>query len=325
MKPTALAVAACCVLGCITLFAQQGAAPAPEQEWIAPNIPGVVAGGTRVQMVAEFKGAINGPIALPDGSGILITEVAGNRITKIDNNGKVSTFLDDTNGALCLGFDPKGRLIANLTTPPGQTKIAVLFPQGQTSVLSANFDGKGFGRPNDLVVDKKGGVYFTDPGASDAQIKAGYLRVEPAVYYVTPTGRTLKIADGIPEPNGIQLSPDERVLYIGDQAGDYVVAFDVQSDGAVRNRRNFAKVEFGAAAAADGLAIDNAGRLYLSARLKNAVQIFSPQGQLLGTIPSLGPGSIAFGGPNKQTLYLTGGGGVRKIQMLARGLTDRAK
>ena len=323
MKSRVAAILAVCLVGWVTVLGEQ--AVTPPTEWVASNIPGVVAGGTKVQMVAEFKGAINGPIALPDGTGVLIAEVADSRITKIANDDTPSVFLQDTNGALCLGFDSNGRLISNLTMPPGQTRIAVIYPRGQEKVLSANFEGKGFGRPNDLVVDRTGGVYFTDPGPSEAQIKSGYLQVQPAVYYVEPGGRTIKIADGIEAPNGIQLSPDEKILYVGDQDGEYVIAFDVRPDGTVHNRRNFARIEHGTQSGADGLAMDSEGRLYLSARLKDGVQVFSPTGQLLGTIPSRGPGHIAFGGPDKRTLYLTGGGGVRKIQMLARGVQGRAK
>lgn len=304
-----------------TALGQGGSAPVAAM----PHIPGVVAAGTKVEMVAEFKGALNGPIALPDGSGVLITEVAGNRITKIDQQDRTSVFLDQTSGALCLAFDAKGRLIANLTQPPGQTTIAVLYPKGQEAVLAATFEGRGFGRPNDLVIDQKGGLYFTDPGPNEDQIKAGYLRVQPAVYYLSPAGNVLKIADGIAEPNGIQLSPNGRTLYVGDQGGEYVLAFDVQADGSVRNRRNFAPIQYGKESGADGMAVDNEGRVYLSARLKDGVQVFSPQGRHLGTIPSPGPGNIAFGGPGKRTLYLTGAGGVRKIQMLAQGIQGRAK
>jgi gluconolactonase len=267
--------------------------------------------------------AINGPVALPDGSGMLVTEILRNRVWKFDHNDNASILLDNSNGTLCLAFDSKGRLIGNQTMPPERNKIAVIFPKGQETVLADDFEDKPFGRPNDLVVDKKGGVYFTDPGPNAGQIRLGHPATQPAVYYVPAGGRTIKVADGIERPNGIQLSPDESILYLSDSLGDSVLAFDVQADGTLRNRRDFARLEHGRESDADGLGMDNDGRLYVSVR--GGVQIFSPQGQHLGTIPSGGPGNVAFGGRDKKTLYITSGTSLTKVQMLAQGFAGRAK
>ena len=110
------------------------------------------------------------------------------------------------------------------------------------------------------------------------------------------------------------------------------MAFDVQPDGTVQNRREFGKLE---GAGADGLAIDSAGRLYSASPL--GVQVFSPQGQRLGVIPTPRPAtSVAFAGPDKKTLYITGRGAegpgnqqnarsIYKVAMLAQGFKDRVK
>ena len=312
--------------------AQAGQPPATKTVAAAPDIPGVIKGGTKWEMAAAIEGAPNGPIALPDGSGVLVCQfiptyvgVVTSRVLKVDQNDEVSVFVDDAGGALGLAFDSKGRLIANQILPIKRPKIAIIYPTGQETMLTDNFEGKTFNMTNDMVADKKGGVYFTDPIPIGNQLEAGYVGDPPAVYYVTPGGKTLKIADGIGRPNGVQLSPDEKTLYVVDSFAEYLLAFDVQSDGTVRNRRNFAKIEGGPDGQPDGLASDSEGRLYLAARLQPAIQVFSPQGQHLGTIPAHTPGNLAFGGPDKRTLYSSGGGGLYKIQMLAQGPKGRAK
>lgn len=310
----------------------QGAAPAPvppATDTVAPAIPGVVAGGTKVMVIKEGFQGTEGPIALPDGS-VVFTETNASRLTKIDANNNVSTFLENTNGSNGLAFDSKGRLISVQTTP-GRTRIGVIYPKGSEALLAEGFEG----RPNDLVVAKNGGVYFTVPGPVAAQPGAPPPATPPPpfvpyVYYVPPGGKAAIAAEGIDNPNGITLSRDERTLYVNNTRGEYLLTYDVQADGRLTNRRNFGKyegvtkTETGVASGADGLAIDNDGRLY--AATSAGVQVFSPQGQHLGTIPlSRSPQNLAFAGPDKKTLYVVGRGAAFKIQMLAQGFLGRAK
>jgi gluconolactonase len=317
------------VLASSPAFAQArgGTPPPPATDTVTPAIPGVVEAGTKVQVIKEGFQGTEGPIGLPDGS-LIFTETNANKITKIDKDNNVSTFLENTNGSNGLAFDAKGRLISVQTTP-GQTKIGVIYPKGAEAVLTDNYEGKPFGRPNDLTVDKKGGVYFTEPGPN-AQPGAPPPPLTPAVYYVPPGGKAMRIAEGIERPNGILLSRDEKTLYVNNTSGEYLLAFDVQPDGSVKNRRNFAKYDgvtpaaTGVNSGADGLAIDSQGRLY--AATSTGVQVYSPQGQHLGTIPvSRAPQNIAFAGSDKKTLYIVGRGAAYKVQLLAQGFKDRAK
>jgi gluconolactonase len=229
-------------------------------------------------------------------------------------------------------MDSKGRIIAveRTCTDPGRgnapcaepTKVAIVYPEKERKVLADSFQGKPLGRLNDLVVDKKGTVYFTVGGA----------------YYVKAGGQVTSLGDNI-RSNGIMLSPDEKTLYVTN--GGVILAFDIQPDGAVNNRRDFGKLESGNG---DGMAIDAAGRLYVTAG--PGVQVFSAEGKHLGTIPTpRNVISVAFSGPDKKTLYVVGSGalgpdgkefttpeGVRnnaktiyKISTLAQGYKDRAK
>jgi gluconolactonase len=137
-------------------------------------------------------------------------------------------------------------------------------------------------------------------------------------------------------PNGVQLSRDETKLYVNDSNGDHVIAWDIRSNGLVENRREFATLKGrssrdnglgGIKTFADGMAVDNDDRLYVATG--GGVEVLSPQGQHLGIIPVRCPPAdcqnLAFSGPTKQTLYIGGAGSLYKVEMIARGLTTRAK
>jgi gluconolactonase len=310
----------------------RGAQQPPPTETEAPGIAGVVAGGAKVQVIKFGFQGTEGPIGMPDGS-LIFTETQANRITRIAPDGSTSTFLENTNGSNGLAFDAKGRLLSVQTTP-GQTRIGVIYPKGSETTLSDNFDGKSFGRPNDLVVSTKGGVYFTEPGPNAPPAGTpppATPPLAPAVYYIPPGGKAMKVAEGIERPNGIMLSRDEKTLYVNNSNGEYLLAFDVNADGSLANRRNFVKYQGGSknergvfASGADGIAIDNEGRLYLATAA--GVEVVSEKGAHLGTIPvSRAPQNLAFAGKDKRTLYIVGRGAAFKIDLLTPGFKGRAK
>lgn len=303
----------------------QAPAAAPPKETIAPNIPGVVAAGTKVQVLKDGLDGTEGPITMPDGS-LLFTETTGNRVTRIDKDDKFSTFQENTNGSNALAFDKKGRLYSVQTV---KMQVGIIYPKGSEKVLTDNYQGTPYARPNDLTIDKKGGIYFSDAGLNPDQ-NPPPPPMPLAVYYITPAGKVIRVAEGIVRPNGVLLSRDEKVLYVNDTNGEYLLAFDVQSDGTLKNRRNFAKYDGVTrtpqriTSGADGLAIDSQGRVYVCTQV--GIQVFSPKGQALGTIPlSRQPQNMAFAGPNKKTLYIVGRGAAFKIQMQAQGFLGRAK
>lgn len=297
-----------CTLGLGLTSIRTHAFPAP-QDATASEIPGVVANGTKVQLLDKWDPAHGGegPVATPDGS-LLFAQQDLNKILKIDANDRISTYLETANRTTGLAYDLKGRLISAGGVPP---QILVLAPV--RSVLASTFAEQPLLHPNDLVIDPRGGFYFTDRPADNAAPPPGR---KPAVLYLTPGGEIRMATEYVTRPNGIQLSPDAKVLYVADSGG-VVVAFDVLPDGGVRNPRNFANTR------ADGLAMDAAGRLYAAA---NGVDIFDPQGKALGTIPfPTKPANLAFAGRDRKTLYVVGRGAVYKVQMIAEGVRGRAK
>jgi len=325
----AVGIVCVCLAGAPPVSGQargQAPPPPPATETVAPDIPGVVKGGTKVIVIKDDFQGTEGPIALPDGT-VAFTEGGANRITRIDKDGKVSVYLDNTNGSNALAFDSTGRLIT-VQRGPAHVQIGVVAPKGREATLADNFEGN----PNDLVVTKNGGVYFTVPGPIVARGNAPpSTPFVPAVYYIAPgSGKAVKAVDGITNPNGIQLSPDEKTLYVNDTRGEYLIAADVHADGTLGPRRNFAKYEgvettaTGPVSGADGLAVDSNGRVY--AATATGVQVFNPKGEHLGTIPlSRPPQNLAFAGPDKKTLYVVGRNAAWKVQMLAQGYKGRAK
>ena len=306
------------------------AQPAPAREATVSEIPGVVAAGAKWMLAWQGADNADGITGTTDG-GLLFAQEQPSRVSRLDPDGKLSVFLENTHGTGALAIDSTGRILGverTCTDPGGKpdqcteaTAVAMLAPERK--ILADNFHGKSLGRLNDLMIDKKGGVYFNGAGT----------------FYVNPQGQVSSIGENI-RTNGILLSRDEKTLYVTN--GAQIVAFDIQPDGTVKNQRIFAMLEAGGPG--DGMAIDSQGRLYVSSR--PGIQVLSPEGKYLGLIPTPREAiSVAFSGPGKRTLYVVGSGaqgpdgnelrtpeGVRnnaksiyKISMLAQGFAGRAK
>jgi gluconolactonase len=200
-------------------------------------------------------------------------------------------------------------------------------------VILDKINGKPIDGPNDLVMDAKGGLYITDPQFTPEEKKS---QPGKQVYYVAPDG-TAKIVIGPGEyamPNGVELSPDGKTLYVNNTwlkpGENFVWAYDVADDGSLSNKRQFAKLDLTAAvmgaskpedrvdSGADGTAVDTEGRYYVATR--TGVQIFMPDGTYAGTIfvPQY-PVSITFGGVNNDVLYMVGESSVWSIQTKVHG------
>ena len=296
----------------------------------APDIPGVIKAGTLPEIVVRGLRAADDPLWLPN-VGLVFTESPNNRVVKLGDDNQVTTFVGELRGPLGMTVDREGRLIS-LQTQAGVAGPRVIWPAGKEKVLADNFDGRPFGRPNDIVSDRKGGVYFSDLGPRPTPPGA----LAPAVYYVPPGGAPIRVADDILRPNGVMLSRDEKTLYVNDTGGIHSYAFDVQPDGRLANRRVFATYvgrDRSIAATdppvsnADGLAIDEEGRVY--ALTEAGIEVVSGAGHHLGIIPvwciTRRCQNLTFGGPEKRTLYVAGGGTLVRIPMQARGFGERVK
>ena len=309
----------------------------------AADIPGVIRDGTAIERILTGFDGLDDPIGLSDGS-LVFSEPGARRIHRMNTaTNEVAVLVAESNESHGITEDARGRLISAQAWD-GSTRIGIIYPPGAAEVLADRFEGRSFSRPNDVIVARSGGVYFTDPGLTSQQAEALTKRLgkplaprlPPAVYYIPPGRPPIRIEDRMIRPNGIQLSRDEKTLFVSDSNGADVIAWDIQPDGGVRNRRPFGTLTGrstrdnglgGVKTFADGMTIDNDGRLYVATG--GGVEVLSAQGRHLGTIPVRCPPAdcqnLAFGGPNRATLYVAGAGSLYKVGMVARGFAGRAK
>ncbi len=282
------------------------------------EIPGVIAAGQKWKSLWQQMGDNgDGIVGSPDG-GLLIAQNDSSDVLKLDHDGKTSVAYTDTNAGGSLSMNSRGELF--IVDRGFHASISELAPHRKT--LADQYQGDPLDCSgvvlNDLAADSRGGVYFTMGG----------------VFYASPSGQITRY-DGknLRGPNGIILSANEKKLYVSN--GITLVAFDIQSDGSLRNQRDFAKLEAGGFG--DGSAIDAQGRIYVTTA--PGVQVIGPEGKYLGLIPTPRPAiSVAFSGPDKKTLYVLTQGAkdaqgrevedaaqVYSIPMIAQGFKGRAK
>jgi len=289
--------------------------------------------GSEVEVAAAVA-FTEGPTVDREGN-VYFTELVSERIMKVTPAGVMSVFRERSNYANGLLIDPEGRLVAAEGGESRRTGVPVRGkPQvtrtdlrsGKSEVLADGYEGKPFTSPNDVTIDGRGRLYFTDlPGG--------------AVYRIDAPGRLARIlaAPEIERPNGIQVSPDDKTLYLveANQAAGgtrAIRAYDLQADGTVRNMR--IHYNFYPGRSADGMSIDTEGNLYAAAGLhrprgtsetldtKCGVHVISPAGSLLRFIP-IPEDTItntAFGGPDMKTLYVTAGKTLYKVRTDIAGL-----
>jgi gluconolactonase len=276
----------------------------------SPGIPGVLAPGVVPELVQGGLAALEGPVGAVDGT-IYFTDRMPDRIYHLGVDGKITVYQENTGAANGLAFTREGDMVR---AEGGAKRIGKVTRDGKVSVLTDSYNGKPLVSPNDLIVDAKGGIYFTDPGPRP--IVPG----RPANVYYLPAGakEPILIDDQNPRPNGLTLTLDGRTLLVDNTVGPVVFAYDVQSDGTVKNRRPFLQLQDIPAdkeSGADGMAIDREGRIYVTSVV--GIQVFDPSGKYLGRLR--GARNLAFGGPDKRTLYLTAPDGLFRVKMLSQG------
>jgi gluconolactonase len=291
--------------------------PEPAAPAATSAIPGVIAAGQAWKVVWHWQGNnADGPIAANDGKLLFANNDASNVMEMDPANGLARIVYEDVNTGGAVSRSKNGALfVLSRGLPAGVIQL-----EPQRKVFANTFRGEPLdcvgGTPNDISADARGGVYISVSGVG--------------VFYANPQGVISQYGNAVTGANGIILSPDERTLYVTN--GPVVVAFDVQADGALTNQRDFGKLQGGTGG--DGSAVDSEGRLYVATG--RSIDVFSPKGEFLGTIPApQGTHGTAFGGRDKKTLFgivFYGGWGtpsarnrVIAIPTIAQGYTGRAK
>jgi gluconolactonase len=279
----------------------------------SPGIPGVLAPGVEPELVQEGFVFTEGPVSTADG-GLYFSDIRPNKTYFLDPGGKIAQVRENTNGANGIALTKDGELL--FAEGEGR-RISKRGKDGAMTTLTEGPPGKPLLSPNDLIVDAKGGIYFTDPGPRPV------VPGRPTYVYYLPAGAKQPVlVDGeVARPNGLTLTNDGKTLIVDDTIGPTVFAYDVQPDGSVKNKRAFAQlhdIPAGKESGADGLAIDRNDRVYITT--VTGVQVFDAKGQYLGTIKAgRQAANVAFGGPGKNTLYLTAREGLYRVKTLAQG------
>nr|MBI1230583.1 SMP-30/gluconolactonase/LRE family protein [Cytophagales bacterium] len=255
-----------------------------------------------------------GPVWNEAGNYLLFSDIPANKIYKWTNAG-LEVFRTPSNNSNGLTYDKEGNLII---AEHGGRKLAKVDATGNYEPLVERYKGIRFNSPNDVIVDSKGAIYFTDPpygrdkAASDT---IGFNGV-----YKFHKGKVTLIAEDLFRPNGLALSPDERTLYVAnsDKPKKYM-KYPVSKGGKVGKGSLFFNASIlKGPGNPDGIKTDTEGNLYATG--PGGVLIFSTKGKHLGTIvfPE-SPANIAFGGEDMKTLFVTARTGLYSIEVKIPG------
>ena len=280
-------------VACVAAYA----AAAPAEELVAP--------GAKVQRLADGFLFTEGPARDAQGN-VYFSDIPNNRIHVWSLDGKLTTFREDSGGANGLYFDRRGNLVA---CEGGNRRLTSIAPDGKATVLADRFDGKKLNSPNDLWIDPRGGVYFTDPryGKQEGVEQDGFH-----VYYLPPDRKQLvRALDDLVKPNGVVGAADGKLLYVTDAGDGKTYVYRIQPDGSLADRKLIAPV------GADGMTLDERGNLYLA---RNVVHVYSPEGKNIATIEvPEAPSNVCFGGKDRRTLFITARKGLYAVRMSVRG------
>jgi gluconolactonase len=276
-------------------------------------IPGIGPKGEIKKLHTDFKFS-EGPAQDAEGN-VYFSDIPNEKILKTDLAGKLTTFREKSNFANGLMVNAKGEVVVCEMNGA----IVALSPDGKDRrVITDKYDGKRYNAPNDLVLDKAGGVYFTDP---QFRAPTPLPQGKTCVYYVDAADKVTRLIDDLPNPNGVRLSPDEKTLYVFPTGQKQQMSYPIESPGKIGKGKVFCELEQAKAdgnSGGDGGTIDEKGNVYIAAN--TGLQVFDKDGKLLGTIvfPEQ-PSNATFGGKEMKTLYVTARTSVYTCQMEVAG------
>jgi len=270
----------------------------------------VMPGAALVKVSDQFK-FTEGPATDKKGN-IYFTDQPNDKIWKYGIDDKLSLFMDKTNRSNGLYFDNQGRLIA---CADEKNELLAITLKKQVSILLSAVEGGRLNGPNDLWIDQRGGIYFTDPYYQRDYWERKKPDLKGQYVYYLPKGKTVPfIVDSLlQQPNGIVGTPDGRHLFVADIRAGKTYQYEIGDDGILLNRKLFVNM------GSDGMTLDNKGNLYLTGK---GVTIFNQSGKRIGNIaiPSNWVGNICFGGKKRSTLFIAASESVYTLQMNVKGV-----
>ncbi len=272
----------------------------------------IIAQGAKLNLVADGYDFTEGPAVAKNGD-VYFTDQPNDRIVKWNaTDNSVSDWMKPSGRSNGLYFDHDGTL---LSCADEKNELWRIDPEKNVTVIIDNFEEKKLGGPNDLWVDPKGGIYFTDPLYERPWWEPTENRItERLVYYITPNQGDVKVVAGnFVMPNGIIGSADGKTLYIADIGDKKTYVYSVNEDGSLSGRKLFCEL------GSDGMTIDNQGNVYLTG---DGVTVFDKTGKQIKQIdvPEKWTANVTFGGPQQNILFITAMDSVYTLMMNVNGI-----
>ncbi|MES2457332.1 MAG: SMP-30/gluconolactonase/LRE family protein [Bacteroidota bacterium] len=264
-----------------------------------------------LKLVSSQFSFTEGPAVNKKGE-IYFTDQPNDKIWKYGTDGQLTLFMDKTGRSNGLYFDRKGNLLA---CADEKNELWSIDKNGKITVLITDLDGKKLNGPNDLWLDKKGGIYFTDPYYQRDYWARKKPEIEKQNVYYIPAGKDKKIEvalDDLKQPNGIVGTPDGKYLYVADLGAQKTYRYTIAGEGKLTERKlMFEK-------GSDGMTLDNQGNIYITG---NGVTVYNPEGTEIAHIPLKGwTGNVCFGGKNRSDLFITSSKSVYTIPTKVKGV-----
>ncbi|MBL7762261.1 MAG: SMP-30/gluconolactonase/LRE family protein [Chitinophagaceae bacterium] len=272
---------------------------------------GLVAKGATLTKVSSQFSFTEGPAVDKNGN-IYFTDQPNDKIWKYGNDGKLSLFMEKTGRSNGLYVDKKGNIIS---CADEKNELWCISPGKKIKVLLTSFEGKKLNGPNDLWVDNKGGIYFTDPYYQRDYWTRTKPEIEEQRVYYLPKGKkeAIIVDDKLKQPNGIVGSPDGKYLYVADIGDSKTYRYTINADGSLSNRQLLFQQ------GSDGMTLDNQGNIYITGA---GVTIYNKEGIKIGHIPVPAgwTANVCFAGKEKNILFITALESVYTIEMQVRGV-----
>lgn len=272
----------------------------------------IIAEGAELVLAADGYAFTEGP-ASDRGGNVYFTDQPNNSILKWDaESNTVSTFMNPSGRANGLYIDNNGNLLA---AADEKNELWRIDTDKKVDILLHQFENKKLNGPNDIWVDKKGGIYFTDPYYQRPYWERKEAELEEeSVYYLAPNSTKAKvIAANFVRPNGIIGTADGKTLYIADIGDKKTYSYTIENDGSLTSRKLFTEM------GSDGMTIDNQGNVYLTG---DGVLVFDPKGNQIEHIKT-GQGwtaNVTFGGAEQDILFITASKAVYTLEMNVKGV-----